>query len=220
MSKHTWRVLKGLIQVVLIYLPIQIVIFTVSQFDNFWNEHLWQKLWQRDFHVLGFLFSIGIFYLIGFLTETKLLSLKRLNWLHKKVPILGSLFIFLNPHASEILRKSKGAMIANFNSGWQVAFLTAVHETMEGYFGSVLYGTVPPTRQLLNERSRIYVLKVGKNERGFPIYEMIPTQTAIQQELSSGITVPPDAYKNAIEISFGEFVKSGAILEKEINHSE
>lgn len=209
MNKHIWRVVGGLIRVALVYLPIKLIIFIVSQFDDFWNVALWQKLWQKDFVVLGFLFSLGIFYFVGFLTETRLL--KWLDWLLGKVPVLGPLLTSFNPRTRELLKKSKGVIIANFNTGYQVAVLTAVHNTKEGYLGSVLYGTFPPTRQLLNEKSRIYVLEI-MDENGGKRYEMIPARVALQQELSSGMTVPAEAYENAVEISFGEFVRSGALL--------
>ncbi len=110
----------------------------------------------------------------------------------------------------EIMKNSRGAFIANFQSGWQYAFLTAVHKTGDGYLGSVLYGTAPPTRQMVNQYSRVYALRVMRG--GKTVFEMIPTETALQHEISSGMRVPPDAYLNAFEITFGEFIHASGLI--------
>ncbi len=195
MNKHLWRILGGLMRVALIYLPIKVTLFIISHFDKFWDEKLWQKFGYTDVMFLGFFLSLSLFYLLGLLTETRLIKwLDRvLGKLLSKLPLVGPLLTSLfNPQAMEIFKKN-GFLIGSFLGGYQIAIFTAVHKTKEGYLGSVLYLTIPPTRQLLNEKSKIYVLE--KEVDGVKRYEMIPAETAFQQEVSSGITVPADATK-------------------------
>ena len=215
MNKHIWRVVGGLIRVALISLPIILFIFIVSYFDQFWNKTLWRKLWQRDIAVAGFLMSVIIFYLVGLSAETRLL-----RWIDKlfgHLPVIGSLIMVFS-RVSYIIKNSKGASYVEYNSAFQIAFLCSIHKTKEGYLGTILYGNLPfPNEQLINEKTRIYVLEIIK--KGSVHYEMIPTEVALNHLLFLGLATSADAYENSIEISFGEFVEKSGIMD-EINNDK
>lgn len=215
MNKHIWRVVGGLIRVVLICLPVVLFVFIVSYFDQFWNKTLWQKLWQRDFVVVGFLLSVVIFYLVELLAETRLL-----RWVDKlfgHLPVIGSLITVFS-RVSYIIKHSKGASYVEYNSAFQIAFLCSVHKTKEGYLGTILYGNLPfPNEQLINEKTRIYALEIIREEAVY--YEMIPTEVALNHLLFLGLATPAGTYKNAVEISFGEFVEKGSFLENNENNN-
>lgn len=210
MNRHAWRTLIGFIKLAALFIPFWLAWKVVKSFDDIWNP-LWQKTFGREFFFAGFAATILAAYLIGSLSETRLGM-----WLDKnvffKIPFLKKLFISFNPEVRDLYRKAQGALIAQFMSGWRIAFITALHKTQEGCLGSVGYIGIPPIPQQLDEKSRIKVQRF-LNPNGSIRYALIPRDIAWQQEVSFGVAVPRDTYLNLAEISFGDFVKAQGILD-------
>ncbi len=209
MHPHLWRILGGAARSLMFVLPTYIIWYVISYFDEFWNKIFWQRMFHRDIPFAGFIATFIIFYLVGAFSETLLGA-----WLDRnvftKIPIIGRLFITLNPQVRDLISNSLGAVIAPFMSGWRPAFLLAIHKTKDGYLGSVGYIGIPPIPQQLDEKSRIKVREVITSVGGIErtSYELLPAEIAAKQELSFGTAVPSDAYKDLVEISFAELVAS------------
>lgn len=216
MNKHTWRITYGFIKIALAYIPIQIALLVVYQLDKFWSENLWKVLFGKEFILLGLILSLGLFYLSGWLSEWKLVM-----WMEEKVrrtPYVGKLLFPLDPHMVQNLKRllnEEGALYVQYQDGFQVAALVAVRETREGVLGTALFLKLPlPDEQLINEKRKIYVLEETEiNPEGVPRkrYRRIPAKIALQQ-LLAGVGVPRDAYLNAVEITFGEYVEAERLL--------
>jgi len=204
MNVHFWRILGGIVRVGMVVLPFWIAWWIVLFLDNQWGW-LWQLLSRRPIPLVGFFLSIIISYLVGLLSETKS-GLWLDEHIFKKMPIVGYFFVSFNPSVRKLLKKAKGAIGGRFQSGWRMAFVTAVHATADGHWVSVGYIGFPPIPQQIAGTEKVRVRKIVQG--GEVSYQMIPRQVAIQQELSFGTTVPDDAYKDVVEVTCKEFVES------------
>ena len=203
--RRFWNCYEGFIIIAIFVLPVWTTWFVIRHADQLWNGMLWEPILHRKLLFAGFAASLVICDMVGSLSKKSLAIKIRERYLGR-IPVIGPFIADFNPQARKLRDNAKGALIAEYQSGWRVALLTAIHQTADGHQGSVGFFGVPPPSQMIDDDSKIKVLRTFEN--GKLTFKLIPTNTAWKQELSYGTTVPPHAYRNLVTITFREFVRT------------
>ena len=206
----SWKIISGLVCIMAFVIPLWILWEIINQTDAVWNALFWQWLIGRKLYFVGLPLSLLICYLVGNVIETRMGT-----WFQEKVlrklPIIRYFISAFNPRVREVLQKTHGALLVEFQSQWKFGFLSSVHRTAEGVMGNVIIGTIPPSSQVIDETSWVKV-KITKEGR----YEMIPAEIALKHELSGGTAVPIDAYRDVQKISFKTLVDALHLLQNDV----
>ncbi|MBI2640490.1 MAG: hypothetical protein HYW91_01230 [Candidatus Sungbacteria bacterium] len=190
-------ILMGYVIQIPAVIAITLLVFVVQFFDNFYNKFLLEPILGRNIRFAGFLVSMAVALLLGFIAETK--RGWRLVSHLGKVPLAGQIVNVIEQWKKfRSLARSKGVILAPYYRGassFAPGVVTGVIPIEDGgHIITVVFGDMPIPKPL------------GLTEHDI-IYASLSLNQAISYMLSGGLALKI-LEKKLRRMTLGEYVRS------------